>query len=96
MGMEPWLEHILGLGLDENAPQWRESEKLLAQARACGFLAAERLYGKAEIVLEEVGPAEESFMPMTAAPQNAGTHWIGAEDEFVFDLREENRYGRDS
>jgi L-ascorbate metabolism protein UlaG (beta-lactamase superfamily) len=96
MGMEPWLEHILGLGLDENAPQWRESEKLLAQARACGFWAAERLYGKTEIVLEEIDSTEELFMPMTVTPQNSGDHWIGAEAEFVFELKEENMYGRNS
>jgi L-ascorbate metabolism protein UlaG (beta-lactamase superfamily) len=52
MGMEPWMEHILGLALDEDSPQWQESEKLLAEAKARKFLAAERLYGKAEIILE--------------------------------------------
>jgi L-ascorbate metabolism protein UlaG (beta-lactamase superfamily) len=86
MGLEPWLEHILGLGLKENSPQWLESEKLLAQARARRFLEAERLYGKAEIILEDVDPAEAPFVPLTATPQNAGNHRISSEDEFVFDL----------
>jgi L-ascorbate metabolism protein UlaG (beta-lactamase superfamily) len=69
MGMEPWLEYILGLGLSESSPQWLESEKLLAQARTRRFLVAERLYGKAEIILENVDPAEELFMPVTATRQ---------------------------
>jgi L-ascorbate metabolism protein UlaG (beta-lactamase superfamily) len=86
MGLEPWLEHILGLGLNESSPQWRESEKLLAQARACGFLEAERLYGKSEIILGDLTSAEKSFIPVTAKPQNAVTHWVGAEEEFIFDL----------
>jgi len=85
MGMEPWLEHILGLGLDENSPQLMESEKLLAQARARGFLEAKRFYGKAEVVLGDMDSAEESI-PLAVTPQNAGNRRIGAEDEFVFDL----------
>jgi L-ascorbate metabolism protein UlaG (beta-lactamase superfamily) len=86
MGMEPWLEHILGLGLKESSPQWLESEKLLAQARARGFLAAERLYGKAEIILEDVDSSPRPFIPVTDAPHKPGDQPAGAEDEFVFDL----------
>jgi L-ascorbate metabolism protein UlaG (beta-lactamase superfamily) len=86
MGMEPWLEHILGLGLDESSPQWLESEKLLAQAKSRRFLESERLYGKAEIILENVDPSKELFMPVTATRQNAINHSIVAEDDFVFDL----------
>jgi L-ascorbate metabolism protein UlaG (beta-lactamase superfamily) len=86
MGLEPWMEHILGLGLTENSPQLRESENLLARARARGFLKAERLYGKVEIILESADSAGKSFAPKTAAPQNAGRGRISAEDEFVFDL----------
>jgi hypothetical protein len=84
MGMEPWLEHILGLGLKENSPQWLESEKLLGQARARGFLEARRLCGKAEIRLENVDSAEESLRPLTASPQEIENHSIGAE-EFFFE-----------
>jgi len=86
MGLEPWLEYILGLGLTTSSPQWQESEKLLAQARERGFIDAERLYGKAEIVLEDVDTAEESFMPVTPPSQKARNHVINAEDQFVFDL----------
>jgi hypothetical protein len=86
MGLEPWLEHILGLRLDENSPQWQESEKLLAQANARGFLEAERLYGKAEIILEDEDSPEGSFMSTTVTPHKVGNHELGFEDEFVFDL----------
>jgi hypothetical protein len=86
MGMEPWLEYILGLGLDKSSPQWLESEKLLAQAKTRRFLEAERLYGKAEIILENVDPSEDLFLPVTATRQNAKNQSIAAEDDFVFDL----------
>ena len=86
MGMEPWMEHILGLGITENSSQWQESEKLLAQARTRGFLAAERLYGKAEIVLEDADVAEEAFVSITSTAQSVGNPEISADDEFVFDL----------
>jgi len=86
MGLEPWLEHILGLGLTENSPQWMESEKLLAQARRRGFVAAERLYGKAEVILELVDSAEQSLRPVIAASQKAANRSTGLEGEFVFDL----------
>jgi L-ascorbate metabolism protein UlaG (beta-lactamase superfamily) len=86
MGLEPWLEHILGLRLDENSPQWQESEKLLSQANARGFLEAERLYGKAEIILEDEDSPEGSFMSTTVTPHKVGNHELGFEEEFVFDL----------
>jgi L-ascorbate metabolism protein UlaG (beta-lactamase superfamily) len=86
MGLEPWLEHILGLGLNENSPQWLESEKLLSQARARGFLEAKRLYGKVEIVLEDMISSVESFVHETIASPDACGHRISAEDEFVFDF----------
>jgi hypothetical protein len=86
MGMEPWLEHVLGLGLSQDSPQYLESEKLLSQARARGFSAAERLYGKAEIVLDDEGFAEEPFVTVTAETQNPGDHCINVADEFVFDF----------
>jgi L-ascorbate metabolism protein UlaG (beta-lactamase superfamily) len=86
MGMEPWLNHILGLALNENSPQWLESEKLLEQARSLGFMEADRLYGKAEIFLEDVDSVEAAFMPANVTPQRDGNRGICIEDEFVFDL----------
>jgi L-ascorbate metabolism protein UlaG (beta-lactamase superfamily) len=55
MGMEPWLEHILGLNLSMDSTQIRESNKLLAATRARGFRPAERLYAKRDICLGESG-----------------------------------------
>lgn len=51
MGMEPWFEHLLGLAYDEDAVQLRESSNLVTVAREAGFKAAERLFGKREIIL---------------------------------------------
>ncbi len=51
MGLEPWFEHLLGLGLSEDSPQIQESNKLLSEARNKGFLAAERLSGKKDLYI---------------------------------------------
>jgi L-ascorbate metabolism protein UlaG (beta-lactamase superfamily) len=51
LGLEPWMDHLLGLGMNENAPQWIESESVLAGAVARGC-RAERLNGPREIVIE--------------------------------------------
>jgi L-ascorbate metabolism protein UlaG (beta-lactamase superfamily) len=50
MGQEPWLRHILGLAYDATSPQIIESNRLMEWCRAHG-VAAERLYGKHELVL---------------------------------------------
>jgi L-ascorbate metabolism protein UlaG (beta-lactamase superfamily) len=63
MGKEPWLEHLLGLGLSEESPQLRESGALLKKARARGFLAAERPYGKQEIYLPKSSKKSRVFVP---------------------------------
>jgi L-ascorbate metabolism protein UlaG (beta-lactamase superfamily) len=51
MGMEPWVEHLLGLGLSPTSPQIRESDAILTEANNRGFVAAERLYGAREFLL---------------------------------------------
>jgi L-ascorbate metabolism protein UlaG (beta-lactamase superfamily) len=51
MGLEPWVEHLLGLGLTEHDPQYIESEKLIRKAHGRGLVAAERLYGKRDLYL---------------------------------------------
>ncbi len=86
MGLEPWMEHILGLGMTESSPQWRESEKLLAEARQRGLLMAERLFGKAELILEPMDAAERSFTPSRASVAKTVDAGIGAGQEFVFDM----------
>jgi len=50
MGLEPWMDHLLGLGMNDEAPQWIESERLLSSARERGYIA-ERLKGPCEVVL---------------------------------------------
>lgn len=52
MGLEPWMQHILGLGLTDDSIQMKESNNLLAKARGRGFLASERLFGKREFYIE--------------------------------------------
>jgi hypothetical protein len=94
MGIEPWVEHLLGLGMKEDSSQYLESEKLLAHARRCGMLAAERLSGKAELFLEDCsgyatinvpdldGAEEGNDGSATAAQDYDAAR--DAEDQFVF------------
>lgn len=63
MGKEPWLEHLLGLGLSEESPQLKASATLLQKARARGFLTAERPYGHRETFLPKRSPKNRVFMP---------------------------------
>jgi L-ascorbate metabolism protein UlaG (beta-lactamase superfamily) len=52
MGLEPWLEHLLGLAYTEDATQLKESGKFIAGARQEGLLEAELLSGRCEKFLE--------------------------------------------
>lgn len=63
MGIEPWLEHLLGLGHSEESPQLKASSTLLQKARARGFLKAERPYGHREIYLPKPSPKRPMFVP---------------------------------
>ena len=80
MGLEPWLEYLLGLALEEDSPQIQEARKYLREARRQGFAQAELLFGKAEILFDE--SAEEELLPAAAAAQAAAG---GEEDFFHFD-----------
>jgi hypothetical protein len=89
LGIEPWVEHLLGLGLTEDSPQFHESEKLLAEARARGLLVAERLEGKAVLVIgDEAGaegtPAARPFVEVAARGRRDPDGSLDAEDQFVF------------
>lgn len=53
MGLEPWLEHFLGLAYKPEATQLREAKQLLAHARERGFADARLLSGKCEIHLPD-------------------------------------------
>ena len=57
MGLEPWMEYMLGLGLHDESPQIKESDKLLAKARGRGLLIAERTCGTMEVQLDHHAPA---------------------------------------
>jgi L-ascorbate metabolism protein UlaG (beta-lactamase superfamily) len=62
MGMEPWLEHLLGLAYQEDATQLKEAKLLLSKARARGIVEAKLLVGKAEIHLTNL-PDDERALP---------------------------------
>lgn len=52
MGMEPWLEYLLGLAYTGDSVQLLESGELLLRVRERGFATAERLFGKREMHLD--------------------------------------------
>lgn len=60
MGMEPWLEYITSIHYTAESPAIVESDALVARCRARG-IAAQRLYGRAQFVLQ----------PKTRAPHRA-------------------------
>jgi hypothetical protein len=80
MGLEPWLEYLLGLALTDDSPQITESNKYLAAARAKGFLDAELLFGHAEIHL-----GQQTTAVATDAPHVAAARAADFEDQFTFD-----------
>jgi L-ascorbate metabolism protein UlaG (beta-lactamase superfamily) len=51
MALEPWLQHILGLAIGEDAVQMIESGKVVDWCLEQG-LSAQRLYGKADFLLQ--------------------------------------------
>lgn len=89
MGQEPWIEFLLGLGLQEDSQQIRESNALLERTRAKNFLAAERLYGTGEIFLSDSEATYAAVDDDTTQPtpiENPAIFSINndAEDQFVF------------
>ena len=78
MGKEPWLEHLLGLGLSEDSPQIRESRALLRQGASRGLIACESPFGKSEIYLDHGRKAS-----VTSAVMFQTTDEVD-EDQFVF------------
>ena len=54
MGLEPWLEFLLGLAYTPDATQIKEAQRFLSLARESGFLEARLLAGKYEIHLDGV------------------------------------------
>jgi L-ascorbate metabolism protein UlaG (beta-lactamase superfamily) len=57
MGLEPWLEYLLGLAVSDDSVQIKESEALLVAAREKRFLDARILRGSSEMYIEELSSA---------------------------------------
>lgn len=53
MGLEPWLEYLLGLSVRADSVQIKESQTLISNAREKGVLAAELLKGTRDIYLDQ-------------------------------------------
>ena len=69
MGLEPWMEYILGLCMTPAAPQWQESEKLLADSKRKG-LTAERPFGRWEGFFDtDDADAFCGWVPSVAVPE---------------------------
>jgi len=82
MGMEPWFEHLLGLAYSEDAEQLSQSSHLLNVAREAGFKAADRLFGKREIILPATDEYDDQTIPEAAL---SASNTQETEDTFVFD-----------
>jgi hypothetical protein len=80
MGLEPWLEYLLGLALTDDSPQIIESNKYLARAREKGFADAELLFGRVELLLDH-SPADGYALQAVEKRAMAAGH----EDQFAFD-----------
>jgi L-ascorbate metabolism protein UlaG (beta-lactamase superfamily) len=50
MGLEPWLEYLLGLALSEDSEQLRQASQLLSNAREKGLTSSQLLFGKCELL----------------------------------------------
>lgn len=72
MGKEPWLEHLLGLGLSGESPQLRASRRLLQRSRGRGFLVASSPYGKCEIYLDGNGGGSHAGFSKDFSPAQEG------------------------
>jgi L-ascorbate metabolism protein UlaG (beta-lactamase superfamily) len=66
MGLEPWLEFLLGLAYTPDATQIKEAHRFVRLAREAGFVEARLLSGKQELYLDSV-PHERSVSFSTSA-----------------------------
>ncbi len=65
MGLEPWMEHLLGLNMSEDSEQWKQSLRVLAAARGRGFWTSERLFGSKTFHLDDpTGAVTEGTMDL--------------------------------
>jgi hypothetical protein len=82
MGLEPWMEYLLGLAYTEEAEQIKEARRLVASAPARGLEHAELLFGKREILLDNQPSSARAHLIETAT---ALTPAEQTEDQFAFD-----------
>jgi L-ascorbate metabolism protein UlaG (beta-lactamase superfamily) len=76
MGLEPWMEHLLGLAYTEDAIQIKEARRLVTTAQEKGFDDAAIVFGKSEIFLQS--PVSSTSHPVViSAPSHI-------EDQFSF------------
>lgn len=81
MGLEPWLEHLLGLAYDEDALQLKEARQLLIETRQRGFVEAKLLSGQCDIIL----PTEAGAAPLTQIEATPDDQCLDdVEDQFAF------------
>ena len=81
MGLEPWMEYLLGLAYTEDAKQIKEARKLIGLAPSMGIDHAELLFGKREILLDNK-PSRELVAGVDAATTLAEASQM--EDQFAF------------
>jgi L-ascorbate metabolism protein UlaG (beta-lactamase superfamily) len=80
MGSEPWVEHLLGLGMKHDSPQMIESNAVLAQGRQQG-LVADRPHARVELFLDPI----DTPRPLpAAAPAPESRAPESDEDQFAF------------
>jgi L-ascorbate metabolism protein UlaG (beta-lactamase superfamily) len=82
MGLEPWLEHLLGLAYTDDAEQIKEAGLLLGHARRRGFAEAQLLYGKHEIILSPTNGWHDKLYFNEAAELQTMAQ---TEDQFTFE-----------
>jgi L-ascorbate metabolism protein UlaG (beta-lactamase superfamily) len=84
MGIEPWMEHLLGLAYTEDATQLKEAQSLLQRARERRFEEADLLIGKRILYLAD-DISRQTIAVTQAHEVAAGRSPHQADEEFVFD-----------
>ena len=81
MGLEPWMEHLLGLAYTEDAQQIKEARRLVSTALEKGFEDAAIVFGKSEIFLSSQSARSSISHPIFIP---SPIHIDQAEDQFSF------------
>ena len=81
MGLEPWMEHLLGLAYTEDAQQIKEAKRLVSSALEKGFEDAAIVFGKSEILLSSQSARSSISHPIVIP---GSTRIDQPEDQFSF------------